>query len=175
MTTFKADGEMTTYFIFNQIIARFGIPKQIVTDHGSHFQNIMMNGPTTILAFRQDRSSPFYPQENGQVETSNKTLKTILKHTVNTSRSNWHIMLYPDLWVYRTNVKTAISFFHFQLIHGVEEVTSVECKIPFLNIVIHVLPDTTDLEERLLHLENLDEQRRDALTTNEAHKNRVKN
>ena len=46
---------------------------------------------------------------------------------------------------------------------------------PSLKIVIHVLPDTTELEERLLHLENLDEQCRDALTANEAHKNRVKN
>ena len=37
-----------------------------------------------------------------------------------------------------------------------------------------MLPDTTELEERLLHLERLDEQRKDALTTNQAHKNRVK-
>ena len=38
-----------------------------------------------------------------------------------------------------------------------------------------MLPDTNELEEHLLHLEHLDEQHRDALTTNEAHKNRVKN
>ena len=63
----------------------------------------------------------------------------------------------------------------FQLIHGVEAVTSVECEIPSLNIVSHVLPNMIELEERLLHLEHLYEQHRDALTTNEAHKNRVKN
>ena len=38
-----------------------------------------------------------------------------------------------------------------------------------------MLPDMTELEDCLLHLENLYERRRDALTTNEAHKNRVKN
>ena len=37
-----------------------------------------------------------------------------------------------------------------------------------------MLPDMTELEEHLLHLEHLDEQRRDALIANEAHKNRVK-
>ena len=37
-----------------------------------------------------------------------------------------------------------------------------------------MLPDTTELEERILHLEHLDEQHRDALTSNQAHKNRVK-
>ena len=35
MPTFKADGETVAFFMFNQIIARFGIPKVIVTDHGS--------------------------------------------------------------------------------------------------------------------------------------------
>ena len=84
-------------------------------------------------------------------------MKTILKRTINAARSNWHIMLYPALWAYWTNVKTTTGFSPFQLIHGVEAVTLVKCEIPSLKIVIHVLLDTTDLEERLLHLEHLDE------------------
>ena len=67
-------------------------------------------------------------------------------------------------------MKTTTGFSPFQLVHGVEAVTPAECQIPFLKIAIHVLSDMTELEERLLHLEHLDEQRRDALTTNEAHK-----
>ena len=42
MPTFKDSGETVAFFVFNQIIARFGIPKLIVTDHGSNFQNNMM-------------------------------------------------------------------------------------------------------------------------------------
>ena len=72
-------------------------------------------------------------------------------------------------------MKTATGFSPFQLVHEVEAVTLVECEIMSLKIDIHMLPDTTELEERLLHLEHLDEQCRDALTANEAHKNRVKN
>ena len=71
-------------------------------------------------------------------------------------------------------MKTIIGFSPFQLIHGVEAVTLVECAILSLKISIHVLPDMTELEECLLHLEHLDEQRRDAPTKNEDHKNRVK-
>ena len=67
-----------------------------------------------------------------------------------------------------------MGFSPFQLVHGVEAVTPIECEIPSLKIAIHVLPDTTELEERLVHLEHLDEQCRDALTANQAHKNRVK-
>jgi hypothetical protein len=65
MTTFKDDGETATLFLFNQIIARFGIPRDIVTDHGNHFQNQMMTKLTSNLGLRQDHSSPYYPQANG--------------------------------------------------------------------------------------------------------------
>ena len=85
MPTYKADRKTASFFIFNQIITWFGIPKEIVTDHGSHFQNSMMTELTTMLGFRQEHSSSFYPQVNGQVEAVNKILKTILKHTINAS------------------------------------------------------------------------------------------
>ena len=39
MPTIKSDGNTAVFFVFNQIIARFGIPSEIVIDHGSHFQN----------------------------------------------------------------------------------------------------------------------------------------
>jgi hypothetical protein len=37
MKTFNNDGDTSTLFIFNQIVARFNIHKDIFTDHGSHF------------------------------------------------------------------------------------------------------------------------------------------
>ena len=40
--TVKSDGETAAHFIFNQIITWFRIPKELVTDHGSHFQDRMM-------------------------------------------------------------------------------------------------------------------------------------
>ena len=84
------------------------------------------------------------------------------------------ISCYTLLFGCTANVKTATCFSPFQLVHGVEVVTPIECEIPSLKIAIHVLPDTTELEERPIHLEHLDEQHRDALTANQAHKNRVK-
>ena len=57
--TYKADVETTAFFVFNQIIAPFGIPKEIVTDHGSHFQNSMMTELTTMLGFKQEQNIEF--------------------------------------------------------------------------------------------------------------------
>ena len=37
MTTYAEDGKTTTLFLFNHLIARFGIPQSIVIDHRSDF------------------------------------------------------------------------------------------------------------------------------------------
>jgi transposase InsO family protein len=52
---------------------------------------------TSKLGLRQEHSSPYYPQANGQVEVVNKTLKTMLQQTINSAKSNWHLMLYSDI------------------------------------------------------------------------------
>jgi hypothetical protein len=62
MPTMKSDGKTAAFFVFNQIIARFGIPSEIVTDHGSHFQNEMMEELASKMGFRHGHSSPYYPQ-----------------------------------------------------------------------------------------------------------------
>lgn len=103
--TFANDEKMTTIFMFNHIIARFGVPKEIVSNHGSHFQNSMMIELSTILGFKQEHLLSYYPQANVQVEAMNKTLKHMLQKMVNKNRSNWNIMLYPTIWAYRTLVR----------------------------------------------------------------------
>jgi len=54
MPTVKNNDETSTIFIFNNIITRFGVPRQIVTDHGSHFKNTMMKELASKLGFRHD-------------------------------------------------------------------------------------------------------------------------
>ena len=50
--TIKYDSETTTHFIFNQIINRFGIMREIVTDHGRNFQNKMMDELSSKLGYK---------------------------------------------------------------------------------------------------------------------------
>ena len=47
--TSSIDAKIATLFIFNHSITRFGVPKSIVSDHGSHFCNAMMNKLATLL------------------------------------------------------------------------------------------------------------------------------
>ena len=79
MPTIKSDGETVVHFVFNEIITQFDIPKELVTDHGRHFQNRMMEELTSKLGYKQEHSSSYYPQVNGQIEVVNKSLKSILR------------------------------------------------------------------------------------------------
>ena len=73
MPTVKSNDETATHFVFNQIITRFRILKELVTNHGSHFQNCMMEELESKLGYKQEHSSSYYPQVNGQVEALNKS------------------------------------------------------------------------------------------------------
>ena len=113
MPTLAADGKTAAQFIFNHIIARFGVPQAIVTDHGTHFQDYMMAELTSRLGLRHDSSTPYYPQANGQVEAVNKVLVTMLQRTVGIHKSNWHLQLFSALWAYQMSAKNATGFTPF--------------------------------------------------------------
>jgi hypothetical protein len=98
----------------------------------------------------------------------------MLQRTVNKHKTNWHHMLFSTLWAYRKTLKTATGFMPFHLVHGVEPTLPIECEIPTLRTTIELLLDTTPMEQRLLNLESLDEDRRSSLQNNEAAKKRSK-
>ena len=61
MPTYANDSNTIILFLFNHVIARFGVPQAIVTDHGSHFCNQMMDELSTNLGFCHENSTPYYP------------------------------------------------------------------------------------------------------------------
>jgi hypothetical protein len=111
----------------------------------------------TKLGLQHENSTPYYPQVNGQVEATNKTLITMLHRMIGIHKMNWHTFLFSALWEYCTSVKTTTVFTPFQLIYGLEFVLPIECEIPSLKPVVELLPDTTIEEEHLSHLTRLDE------------------
>jgi hypothetical protein len=68
-------------------------------------------------------------------------------------------------------VKITNGFTPFHLVHGVEATLPIKCEIPTLHTAIELLPDTAPMEQCLLNLESLDEDRRSSLQNNEAAKN----
>ena len=78
----------------------------------------MMVELSTKFGFRHENSTHYYPQANGQFESINKVLNTMLRMMVGDHKSNWHLTLFSALWAYRTLVITKIGFTPFQLFYG---------------------------------------------------------
>ena len=127
MPTYAEDGKNTTLFLFNHIIARFGVSQSIVTDHRSHFRNQMMEELSAKLGFHHENSMPYYPQANGKVEAINKVLKTMLPRMVGDHKSNWNLVLFFALWAYQNSVKIAIGFMPFHLVYGLKAFLPIQC------------------------------------------------
>ena len=54
--------------------------------------------------------------------------------------------------------------------YGLEATLPIECEIPYSNLIVELMPNTTLEEEWFLYLNKLDETCHDATLTNEAHK-----
>eukprot|EP00253_Pinus_taeda_P018187 PITA_18187 len=153
---------------------RFGVPQAIITDHGSHFRNIMMTELIDELGLRHDSSTPYYPQANGLVEAINKVLITMIQRIIGIHMSNWHNMLFSALWAYRTSVKTSIGFTPFQLVYDLEAVLPIEYEILSLQVAVQLLPASSEEEKRLLYLAQLHENQRDAALAIKTHAKIIK-
>ena len=92
-------------FIKTNIIARFDIPKAIVTDNRPQFIFQELQGMCDRYGIQLHHSSPYYPQGNGQAKATNKTLIKILKKTCESHKfSDWLEKLIDALWAYRTSI-----------------------------------------------------------------------
>ena len=78
----RATKKLVIEFICEENFTRFGIPREIVTDNGAHFVSKSMKELIEQYGIKHYKSSPYHPQENGQVESTNKVLESILTKTV---------------------------------------------------------------------------------------------
>jgi len=75
----------------NIIFPRFGVPRLVISDGGSHFISKIFKNLLTKYGVRHRAVTPYHPQTNGQAEISNREIKQILEKTVSISRKDWSL------------------------------------------------------------------------------------
>ena len=82
------DHRVVLKFLKENIFSRFGVPKAIISDGGSHFCNKPFENLLTKCGVKHKVATPYHPQTIGQVELANREIKTILMKVVNSNRKD---------------------------------------------------------------------------------------
>ena len=79
---------ISVWFIFDDIITRFGCPKVLMSDQGTHFINKTVEALIEEFVVHHQKSTPYHPQENRTIEEFNKILETTLTNICSVNRDD---------------------------------------------------------------------------------------
>nr|GFA94750.1 reverse transcriptase domain-containing protein [Tanacetum cinerariifolium] len=99
------------------LFARFGTPRAIISDRGTHFCNDQFAKVMRKYEVTHRLSIAYQSQTSGQVEVSNRGLKRILERTIGQNRASWSDKLEDALWAFRTGYKTPIRCTLYKLVY----------------------------------------------------------
>jgi hypothetical protein len=90
----------------------------LISDGGTHFIRKNFKKCLSKLGIEHRVSTAYHPQTNGQAETSNRQLKSIINKTIEKGGKDWSKKLDGALWTYRTAFKTPIGMTPYQFFYG---------------------------------------------------------
>jgi transposase InsO family protein len=141
--------EVVIKFIFKLFVC-YRLPREVITDGGSQFTTHRI---TTILGnyhIKHRVTSPYHPQGNGQVESTNKFLQEILTKIVSKNHHNWEAKLPNALWAYRTTWRNTTGYSPYHLVYGKEPFFPIEFEIKILRMAYEIGLDLTEEHKQRL-------------------------
>nr|GEU55435.1 reverse transcriptase domain-containing protein [Tanacetum cinerariifolium] len=125
-------GAQIKKFVWDNIVCRFGLPGEIISDNRKHFRDNPFKDWCERLCIRQCFAFVKHPQANGLVERANRSLGEGIKARLDERIKNWMEEISHVLWAHRTMIKSSNEETPFSLTYRTEVVIPVEIGMPTL-------------------------------------------
>ncbi|GJR19153.1 reverse transcriptase domain-containing protein [Tanacetum coccineum] len=153
-------GNQVKKFVWDNIVCRFRLPEEIISDNGKQFRDNPFKDWCEKLCIRQHFTSVKHPQTNGLVERANRSLGEGIKARLDARSKNWTEELPHVLWAHHTMIKSSNGDTPFSLTYGTEAVIPAEIGIPTLRTAkVDLVQNNEALE---INFDLLEERREEA-------------
>ncbi|GKB15555.1 reverse transcriptase domain-containing protein [Tanacetum coccineum] len=150
-------GGQVKKFVWDNIVCRFGLLGEIVSDNGKQFSDNPFKDWCEKLNITQRFASVKHPQSNGLVERANRSLGEGIKARLGEGNKNWIEEIPHVLWAHRTMIKSSNGDTPFSLTYGTEAVIPAEIGMPtYRTAVVDVVHNDDEIR---LNLDLLEERR----------------
>nr|GEY36035.1 reverse transcriptase domain-containing protein [Tanacetum cinerariifolium] len=168
------DARVVVKFL-KSLFSRFGTPRAIISDRGTHFCNDQFARVMTKYGVTHRLATAYHPQTSGQMKVSNRGLKRILERTVGENRASWSDKLDDALWAFHIAFKTPIGCTPYKLVYGKSCHLPIKLEHKAYWALKHVNFDLkTAGDHRKLQLNKLNELRDQAYENSLIYKERTK-
>ncbi|GJY00086.1 reverse transcriptase domain-containing protein [Tanacetum coccineum] len=123
-------GNQVKKFVWDNIVCRFGLPEEIISDNGKQFSDNPFKDWCDKLNITQRFASVKHPQSNRLVERANRSLGEGIKARLSEGNKNWIEELPHVLWAHRTMIKSSHGDTPFSMTYGTEAVIPAKIGMP---------------------------------------------
>jgi transposase InsO family protein len=118
--------ESVAELLINEVVARHGAPRVLLSDNGPEFRSKLLAAVTTMVGVGRRFSSPYHPQCNGLTERANGSVVALLSVLAEGQHREWDRLLPKVLLSHRASVNSTLGVSPFRLLYGREPVLPFE-------------------------------------------------
>jgi len=122
----SADASTVCKLFFDNIIARFGAPRRLLTDQGQQFKSKLLQQLCDVFGTQKIFTSPYHPQTDGQAERFMHTIANMISKFTGEKQDDWDELLPALLFAYRRATNSTTGETPFFLTFGRDPLTPTD-------------------------------------------------